>query len=106
MDALVHPTYREGFGMVIQEAGALAVPTITTKIPGASEVMEDGESCILVEAKSVSSLEDAMTRLINSRDLVLSLGNAALDRTKTRYARPIMLEHQRVDYEKLIDGEK
>jgi len=106
MDVLVHPTYREGFGMVIQEAGALAVPTITTKIPGASEVMEDGESCILVDAKSVSSLEEAMMKLINSGELVLSLGKAALDRTKTRYARPVMLEHQKVDYEKLIDGEK
>ena len=43
MDILVHPTYREGFGMVIQEAGALAVPVITTKIIGASEVLVVGE---------------------------------------------------------------
>ena len=34
MDVLVHPTYREGFGMVLQEAGALALAMITTRIPG------------------------------------------------------------------------
>ena len=106
MDVLVHPTYREGFGMVIQEAGALAVPTITTRIPGASEVMVDGSSCLLVEAKSVSSLQDAMARIISSEELVLSLGSAAYERTKELYDRPVMLEHQRKDYEKLIDGEK
>lgn len=106
MDVLVHPTYREGFGMVIQEAGALAVPTITTKIPGASEVMVDGSSCILVDAKSVSSLQDAMENVLDSEQLVISLGSAAYERTKELYDRPVMLEHQRKDYEKLIDGEK
>ena len=106
MDVLVHPTYREGFGMVIQEAGALAVPTITTKIPGASEVMVDGSSCILVDAKSVSSLQDAMENVLDSEKLVISLGSAAHKRTKELYDRPVMLEHQIKAYQKLVNGEK
>ena len=105
MDILVHPTYREGFGMVIQEAGALAVPTITTKIPGASEVMEDAVSCILVNAKSAEDLEAAMNQAASSKELVNTLGVAAYDRTKKLYDRPIMLEFQRKDYEKLLNGE-
>ena len=106
MDVLVHPTYREGFGMVIQEAGALAVPTITTKIPGASEVMEDGVSCLLVEPKNTASLADAMRQAIHSQERVKSLGAAAYERTKKLYDRPVMLEFQRKDYEKLLGGEK
>ncbi|MEJ8758824.1 glycosyltransferase [Enterocloster sp. HCN-30185] len=102
MDVLVHPTYREGFGMVLQEAGALGIAIITTKIPGASEVMEEGVSCLLVEPKDVLQLEVAMKKLIADREYSQKIGQAAYERTKRYYARPIMLENQRVDYEKIL----
>ncbi len=102
MDVLVHPTYREGFGMVLQEAGALGIAMITTKIPGASEVMEDGVSCLLVEPKNVLELESAMKKLIADREYAQKIGQAAYKRTKQYYDRPIMLENQRADYENLL----
>ena len=105
MDVLVHPTYREGFGMVLQEAGALGIAMITTKIPGASEVMEDGVSCLLVEPKDVSDLESAMKKLIIDREYSKKIGQAAYERTKQYYDRPIMLENQRKDYIKVL-GDK
>lgn len=102
MDVLVHPTYREGFGMVLQEAGALGVAMITTKIPGASEVMENGVSCLLVEPQNVLELETVMKELIIDREYSWEIGQAAYKRTKKYYDRPIMLENQRRDYEKLL----
>ena len=102
LDVLVHPTYREGFGMVIQEAGALSVPVITTRIPGASEVMVDNESCILVEPRSITELEEALVSLAENPDRVKQLGDAAYERTKTLYDRPIMLENQKNDYVDLL----
>ena len=102
MNVLVHPTYREGFGMVLQEAGALGVAIITTRIPGASEVMEDGKSCILVEPKNALELENAMAELINDRDKCNKIGQAAYERTKKYYDRSVMLENQRIDYMNLL----
>jgi len=102
MDVLIHPTYREGFGMVIQEAGALKVPVITTKIPGASEVMEDGVSCLLVSPKSADELENAMEYLIQNPDKAIALGEQAYTRTKALYDRPIMLSFQRKEYKKIL----
>ena len=104
LDVLVHPTYREGFGMVIQEAGALAVPVITTRIPGASEVMEAGVSCMLVEPKNADQLEQTMWVMADDVQMTEMLGTAAYERTKQLYDRPIMLENQRRDYEELIGG--
>lgn len=106
MDVLVHPTYREGFGMVLQEAGALGLAMITTKIPGASEVMEEGISCLLVEPKDVSELECAMKKLVTDREYSQKIGLAAYERTKQYYDRPIMLENQKADYEVLIEGNR
>lgn len=102
MDVLVHPTYREGFGMVIQEAGALSVPVITTRIPGASEVMVENESCLLVNAGDASDLERAMRSVCDDAELAEGLGKAAYDRTAELYERKIMLENQRLAYTKLL----
>lgn len=102
MDVLVHPTYREGFGMVIQEAGALAVPAITTKIPGASEVMQDGVSSVHIAPQSTLELIIAMKELLENPDKARELGNGAYSRTMELYERAVMLENQRKDYEKLI----
>lgn len=103
MDVLVHPTYREGFGMVLQEAGALGIAIITTKIPGASEVMEENVSCLLVEPKNAPELQRAMEKLIANKENAQKMGQAAYERTKRLYNRPIMLENQRVDYQRLLE---
>lgn len=63
MDFLVHPTYREGFGMVLQEAMAIGTPIITTDIPGPSEVIENGKSGILVKVKDATALAQAMASI-------------------------------------------
>lgn len=105
MDVLVHPTYREGFGMVIQEAGALAVPVITTKIPGASEVMEDGVSCILAQPKDEKELENAMLKLLSDKELTKRIGEAAYNRTKELYDRPVMLKNQYESYVSILNGD-
>ena len=102
LDVLVHPTYREGFGMVLQEAGALKVPAITTNVPGASEVMVNNQSCVLVEPKDVLSLEKAMLKLLNDKELIARLGESAFERTKELYSRNVMLENQRIAYEELL----
>lgn len=103
MDVLVHPTYREGFGMVLQEAGALGIAMITTEIPGASEVMEAGVSCLLVEPKDVLELKSAMKKLIIDREFSQKIGQAAYERTKQYYDRTIMLENQKEDYEEIFN---
>lgn len=102
MEVLVHPTYREGFGMVLQEAGALGVPAITTRIIGASEVMVEGESCLLVEPKDAAGLAAAMRQLYQDQTLASRLSRAVYNRTRLLYSRPIMLENQKADYVSLL----
>ena len=102
MDILVHPTYREGFGMVLQEAGAFGLGIITTNIPGASEVMEDKISCLLVEPKNVDSLYETMIYLFKNKNKVFEIGESARKRTMKYFDRKIMLENQRKDYSKLL----
>ncbi|MBQ8696175.1 MAG: glycosyltransferase family 1 protein, partial [Clostridia bacterium] len=67
-----------------------------------SEVMEDGISCALVPAKDEAALKEAMATLSADPDRVKAMGEAAYTRTRELYARPIMLENLREDYEEIL----
>ena len=48
-DMFVFPTYYEPFGMVITEAMASSLPVITSRSAGASEMISEGESGLLLD---------------------------------------------------------
>lgn len=102
MDCYVHPTYREGFGMVIQEAAAMGCPIITTDIPGASEVMEQNVSCLLVQPKDVETLYCRMKEIMSDETKSKDMGQSARSRVETYFRREIMLENQKKDYNDLL----
>ena len=65
-DCVVLPSYyREGVPRVLLEASAMAVPVITTNMPGCREAVDDGETGYLCEPRSVESLTGAMMRMID-----------------------------------------
>lgn len=102
MDVLVHPTYREGFGMVIQEAAAMGCPVITTEIPGASEVLENGKSCLLVNPKDTDSLCKKMLQMCNNPQETQTMGKNAREFVEKHYERSIMLNNQLKRYSHLL----
>lgn len=102
MDVLVHPTYREGFGMVIQEAAALGCPVITTDIPGASEVLENGKSCLLVKPADWESLYEKMNEICENPEKAEEMGENARLFTEKHYERSIMLKNQFERYKELL----
>lgn len=101
-DCYVHPTYREGFGMVLQEAGAMGNAIITTDVPGASEVMEDNISCKLVSSKNDQALFEMMEYMIQNPSAAEKIGEEAYIRTKNLYERSIMINNISKDIEELL----
>lgn len=101
MDCLVHPTYREGFGMVLQEAMAMAVSIITTDIPGPSEVIEEGKSGVLVKPQNIESLYDAMESAVKNPERFAEYGRNGRKRAEECFARTVMLERIYQDKEEL-----
>ncbi len=92
-DVLTHPTYREGFGKVLQEAMGVGVPIITTDVPGPSEVVEDGVSGILCRVRDADDLAAKMRELRADGELRASMRSAGLARAEKYFDRPIMLKN-------------
>ena len=91
-DCMVHPSYREGLGMVLQEAGAMGVPCITTDIPGPKEFGIPGQTSLLVKSMDADDLLEKMTWVYNDRDLLKSMSGKVYEMTKDRYERRVMVE--------------
>ena len=92
-DVLTHPTYREGFGKVLQEAMGMSLPIITTNVPGPCEVVEDGISGTLVEAKNADDLAKKMLLLYEDASLRNALADGGRKRAEKYFDRPIMLQN-------------
>ena len=95
-DVLAHPSYREGFSMVIQEAMAMQLAVVTTDIPGPSEVIKNEVTGILVKPRDSESLFDGLNRVINDRQKMIQMGIEGRKRCEELFSRERML---RLTYE-------
>ncbi|SDH59085.1 Glycosyltransferase involved in cell wall bisynthesis [Pseudobutyrivibrio sp. 49] len=66
MDTYVLPSYREGFGMGVVEAEAMAVPVIVSNIPGPTDAMLKDVTGYVIEKKSIPELSAAMKRIMSA----------------------------------------
>ena len=73
---VVLPSYREGMPKILQEAAACGRPVITTDVPGCREVIKNGETGLLVDAKSASALAAAIGVLLRDKVLRKKMGKA------------------------------
>jgi glycosyltransferase involved in cell wall biosynthesis len=75
----------EPFGMVIVEAMALGRPVIATRGGGPSEIIEPGESGILMDPENPEILAEAIRRLCDDPAERLRLGQNAAARVRSQF---------------------
>jgi galacturonosyltransferase len=65
-DAVVMPSWHEGMSNVIMEASATGRPVLASDISGCRELVEDGTTGFLFEARNAQSLIAAMNRFMET----------------------------------------
>jgi glycosyltransferase involved in cell wall biosynthesis len=75
--AFVLPSNEEGFARAIIEAMAAGLPVIATHQSGATTLVEDGVEGLIVPARDVQRLAEAMLRVATNRQLNQDMGRAA-----------------------------
>lgn len=84
-DALVFPSYREGFPNVVIEAGAMSLASIVTDINGSREIIIDGQNGIIVPSQNEEALYQAMKRFVEHPDEVETMAANARPLIASRY---------------------
>jgi glycosyltransferase involved in cell wall biosynthesis len=72
-EALVFPSYREGFPNVVMQAGAMGLPSIVTNINGCNEIIIQNKNGLIIQPKSVNELYIAMKNLVSNEELYKDL---------------------------------
>ena len=92
MDVFVLPSYREGFGMSVIEASAMAVPVVVTEYPGPSSAIKCGVTGVSVPIKNSAALALAIADLLGNReksidqDLILKCQRRRFERNRRKCA--------------------
>jgi glycosyltransferase involved in cell wall biosynthesis len=78
LDVLVHTAEREPLGRVIMEAMAVGLPTVAFDEVGPAELIENGETGLLVPPDDISALAAAAVRVLTDPTLAVHLHDTAL----------------------------
>lgn len=84
-DIFCLPTYGDCLPMVLSEAAASALPSISTRVAAIPEIVRDGQTGFLAPTGDGASLTAALRRLIADPDLRQRQGAQALELVRRRY---------------------
>lgn len=79
LDILLVPSTREGFGLVLLEAMSKRVPVIASNVSAIPEVVQHGQTGLLVPPRNPDSLAQAIRILVDDRALRAHMGLMAED---------------------------
>lgn len=102
MDCYVMPSYREGFGLTVVEAGAMGIPVICTNIPGPTDAIRNEENGLIIEKKDEEGLKNAILRLYTNSELCKELGQAGYKSVKENYEQNNLFKYILEDRENLL----
>ncbi|MFP4845206.1 glycosyltransferase [Winogradskyella sp. PE311] len=84
-DVFVHPSLNDCFPLVLLEASQFKLPMVSTFEGAIPEIIEDGFNGFLVPKNDPSALAEKLEKLIQNKNLRISLGDAAFEKYEKEY---------------------
>lgn len=101
-DALVFPSYREGFPNVVMQAGAMELPSIVSDINGCNEIIIENQNGVIIPVKDSERLQKEMEKMILDRDYYEALKKNARPMIEDRFEQSVIWNAILSEYNKLI----
>lgn len=104
-DALVFPSYREGFPNVVMQAGAMGLPSIVSDISGCNEIIIDGKNGRIIPVKNINAINDAMINLMDNKAILLELKENTRKMIQEKYEQSVVWKALLAEYSNIL-GDK
>ncbi|MGS0824873.1 N-acetyl-alpha-D-glucosaminyl L-malate synthase BshA [Shewanella sp. 0m-8] len=75
-DCMIQPSYRESFSMVLLEAMACGVPTVSSNVDGVPEVVDNGKTGFMFDPNDALGMAKAMEGILTEPHTQQNLGKA------------------------------
>ena len=105
-DALVFPSYREGFPNVVMQAGAMGLPSIVTDINGCNEIIAHGKNGLIIPSKDTQALYNSIKQLSTQPSLFANLKANSREMITSRYERQQVWDALLFKYQRLLGKDK
>jgi glycosyltransferase involved in cell wall biosynthesis len=102
-DVFCLPSYREGFGSVVIEAGAMGLPTVATRVVGLVDAVDDGSTGILIPPKDSYALNRALVTMVSDPEKRSRMGAAARRRASRMFGAGFVNQLVADEYFRLMD---
>jgi glycosyltransferase involved in cell wall biosynthesis len=102
MDVYVHPALMEGFGIAVLEAMSMGKPVVATTTGGLPEIVQDGETGLLVPPGDPDALAKTLSILLHDPARRKMLGDAGRARVETHFTVEAMMNRLALGYESLL----
>ena len=100
-DVGLYTSDAESFCLSILEAMCFGCPSVSTRVGGIPELVEDNESGVLVPAGDVAALVKALEALIDDETRRHTLGRAAQARARERFSAEVIVPRYEALYRRL-----
>ena len=100
-DVGLYTSDAESFCLSILEAMCFGCPSVSTRVGGIPEVVEDGENGVLVPQGDVDALAKALEALIHDPSRRHALGRAAQARARERFSAAVIVPRYEALYRRL-----
>jgi glycosyltransferase involved in cell wall biosynthesis len=101
-DVFCLPSYREGFGSVVIEAGAMELPTVACNVIGLIDAVVDGDTGFLVPPKNIETLSAALAKLLSTPEIRDRMGKKARQRAIREFDSQLINRLVAQEYRKLV----
>ncbi|WP_312206347.1 glycosyltransferase family 4 protein [Epilithonimonas hominis] len=101
-DALIFPSYREGFPNVVMQAGAMELPSIVTNINGCNEIIKNNENGMIISVKNKDQIYNALLKLMADLSLYNKMKSEAREDIVQRYDQKLIWNAILAEYREMI----
>jgi L-malate glycosyltransferase len=103
-DLLLMPSQLESFGLVALEAMACKVPSISTRVGGVAEVIDDGVTGLLYSVGDVEAMAAGAIDLLKNNGRLEAMREAGRKTAQNRFCASLVVPHYVRYYERVLGG--
>ena len=102
MDIFTLPSYGEGVSLAMLEAMAAGLPIIVSRVGGLPEIVQDGETGLLIPPRDPEALAEGLARLLAQPAWARSLGEKARAQVEQNFSFERLARDLNADYDEVV----